>query len=361
VIPVRADLATISAFTCVLIQSTARLALGGDTQLGVAHIGGGYSFTEHDYLNEGVAFAESIGCRCIKVALALDTEKPSSRLYSPHSEWPAVDSLADLAATPYFRSVFARDFDTFILVAFRAGRPAGYWRKGLSDADEREEEACFADLTRYLLKSSAGTQKVFVIQNWEGDWAVRGNFDPNAEPTDLAVASMIRWLAARQRGIDRGRREADVDGPQVLHACEVNLVARAMERPTLSVITHILPHVDVDLVSYSAWDTKDDLPGFEKALEFIAARRRPPSTGRHGVFVGEFGYPEKGSTAERALARTLERLAAARRFGCPYAVYWQVYCNEPLVPAARRPEDYRGFWLVRPDGSRSPICDLFAR
>ena len=42
------------------------------TQLGVAHIGGRYSFSETDYLNEGAATARAIGARCIKVSLSLD-------------------------------------------------------------------------------------------------------------------------------------------------------------------------------------------------------------------------------------------------------------------------------------------------
>jgi hypothetical protein len=357
----RAEPANCRAVVLVLTLVAGWSAIATETQFGVAHIGGGYSFSEGDYLNEGAAFAESVGCRCIKVALALDTEKPSSSLYAPHSQWPPVDSLAKLADTPHFRDLFTRDFDTFILVAFRAGRPAAYWRTGLSRADEVEEEACFAELTRHLLTAHAGTRKVFVIQNWEGDWAVRGSFNPKTAPADLAVTAMIRWLAARQRGIERGRRGADPNGPRVLHACEVNLVAEAMKQSTPSVTTDVLPHVGLDLVSYSAWDTKDDLAGFEDALAFIASHQLPSADGGGGVYIGEFGFAETGTTPGMVLARTRERLEAARRFGCPYAVYWQVFCNEPVARGGHRPEDYRGFWLVRPDGSRSPVCDLFAR
>ena len=55
------------------------------TQLGVAHIGGLYSFSETDYLNEGAAAAHAIGARCIKVSLSLDTDNPSPKLYPFHS------------------------------------------------------------------------------------------------------------------------------------------------------------------------------------------------------------------------------------------------------------------------------------
>lgn len=55
------------------------------TQVGVAHIGGLYSFSKTDYLNEGAATAHAVGARCIKVSLSLDTENPSPKLYPFHS------------------------------------------------------------------------------------------------------------------------------------------------------------------------------------------------------------------------------------------------------------------------------------
>ena len=51
-------------------------------------------------------------------------------------------------------------------------------------------------------------------------------------------------------------------------------------------------------------------------------------------------------------------------WGAKYAVYWQLYCNEfadgvtTLSDPPRRKE-LRGFWLIRPDGSRPPVTDYF--
>jgi hypothetical protein len=61
------------------------------TQLGVAHIGGLYAFSKTDHLNEGAAAAFSIGARCIKVGLSLDTDKPSPKLYPFNSRSPVCD------------------------------------------------------------------------------------------------------------------------------------------------------------------------------------------------------------------------------------------------------------------------------
>jgi len=330
------------------------------TQLGVAHIGGLYSFSETDYLNEGAAAAHAIGARCIKVSLSLDTDNPSPKLYSFHSQWPAVATLDALADTPYYRALFAREFDTFILTAFRPGRSAGYWRESFSAEDEQAEEECFASLTRNLLRTYAQTRKTFIIQNWEGDWALRGSFDPATKPTPGATAAMIRWLAARQRGVSRARAEFVTGGARVFHACEVNLVRQAQVQGAPSVTADVLPNVPVDLASYSAWDTKNSPTQFAEALAFIAKHKRPTEPfGEHGVYVGEFGLPESEATPQVAFERTTALLAEAKRFGCPYAVYWQLYCNEPTAKPPMVNADYKGFWLVRPDGTRSLVCQLF--
>jgi hypothetical protein len=330
------------------------------TQLGLAHVGGLYSFSKTDYLNEGAAAAHEIGARCIKVSLSLDTDNPSPKVYSFHSQWPVVATLDALANTPYCSALFARAFDTFILTAFRPGRSASYWRESFSPDDERAEEDCFASLTLHLLRTYSQTRKTFIIQNWEGDWALRGSFNPATKPAPAATTAMIRWLAARQRGIARARADFTTGGARVFHACEVNLVRQAMDHAAPSVTTDVLPHLSVDLVSYSAWDTKDSPARFEEALAFIAKHKRPTEPfGAHGVYVGEFGLPESEATPQLVLERTTELLAAAQRFGCPYAVYWQLYCNEPTTKFPKLNADYKGFWLVRPDGTRSLVCRLF--
>jgi hypothetical protein len=332
------------------------------TELGVAHIGGLYALSEADYLNEGAATARALGARCLKVALTLDTDNPTSKLYPFHSRWPAVETLAALAETPYFRALFAREFDTFILTAFRPGRPAGYWREGFTAEDEQAEEESFAALTRSLLETYAGTHKTFVLQNWEGDWALRGAFDPHARPTPEATAAMIRWLAARQRGVARARAAFAGGGARVLHACEVNLVRQSMDEAAPGVTVDVLPNLDVDLASYSSWDTANDPAQFSRALAFIAEHKRATAPfGRHGVYVGEFGMPETGHAPEEVVKRVTGLLEAAQKFGCPWAVYWELYCNEPIHVPPVVNGDFKGFWLVRPDGTRSPVCGLFQR
>jgi hypothetical protein len=330
------------------------------TQLGVAHIGGLYSFTETDYLNEGAKAVLDLGAKCIKVNLSLEPDNLPSKIYSFHSKWPDVETLDRLASTPYYRNLFAKEFDTFILNTFRPGRSGGYWRTQFTPEDEKAEVECFASLTKHFFRTYAGSNKTFILQNWEGDWALRGNFDPKSEPTAEATDAMIRWLAARQRGVEQAREEFPDGTVRVFHACEVNLVSQALELGSPSVTTDVLPHVSLDLVSYSAWDTKNSPEQFAKALDFIASHKLITKPfGAHGVYVGEFGLPESEGTPELVLSRTAELLKIAQQKGCPYAVYWQIYCNEPIKVPATTSADYKGFWLIRPDGTRSPVCDLF--
>jgi len=42
---------------------------------------------------------------------------------------------------------------------------------------------------------------------------------------------------------------------------------------------------------------------------------------------------------------------------CPYIIYWQVYCNEfnntNATPPVTLNSDVRGFWLIKPDSTKS--------
>jgi hypothetical protein len=63
--------------------------------------------------------------------------------------------------------------------------------------------------------SYAGSGKTFVLQNWEGDWGIRPTTDPKLVPTPTAINGMIRWLNARQDGVERARRDVPAPGVQV--------------------------------------------------------------------------------------------------------------------------------------------------
>ncbi len=237
----------------------------------------------------------------------------------------------------------------------------------MSASDETEESDRFYEFARYLLTTYRGTGKTFVIQNWESDWVLtppqRATIPVPSCPMDPAQADrMIAWFNARQDGIERARREIGTDGVQVVHAAEVNLIARAMEGEE-RVTNRVIPHTRCDLYSYSAWDTLNDPARLRDALSFL--RDSAPASalfGRDHVYVGEYGAAENGVGGPEEQLRIIRNATeAALDWGARYVVYWQLICDGLRHPVEGRPtnEDVSGWWLIRPDGSRPPVWDYF--
>lgn len=343
-------------------------------RLGCTHVSGTYSLTEKDYLNEGADRIAELGMRTLKIYL----NDPRGR-YPFHSDWPKqFKSLVEMARHPYYRAVFVKPFRTYILTTFSLTSKDAMqrWRDGFTDEEYAEELRQFEEIATHFLRQYKGTGKTFVLQNWEGDWALRGNFDrkPEADPTEEAAHNMIRWLQARQEGVERARKRAGRTDVKVYHACEVNLVAVAMEGRR-TVTNDVLPHVNCDLVSYSAYDTiglaADDpakgADALRTALDHIASKTPDAKPfGDKNIYIGEFGWPQVVSeqdphaTPEKNLSVVRATVETALEWGCPYIVYWQIYDNESRVGKDRPTNDQvRGFYLIRPDGTKAPAWDYF--
>ena len=326
--------------------------------VGCTHVGGKYNFTDHDFLNEGADKLLELGTRVIKLWF---TPNPSGA-YPFNSDWPKIDNLTDLAKSPYFRKVFSKPFNTYILETFRPGQGWHYFTQGLTPKEAEEERKQFYELTKYLLTKYKGTGKTFILQNWEGDWVLT-NPQFTKEPDPVTIKGMIDWLNARQDGVEQARKEVGMKGVTVAHAAEVNLMRRAMEGKA-AVANDVLPKTHCDLYSYSAWDTQRDPKEFREALDYLA-KKAPDSKlfGSKNVYVGEFGAPENNlGSAEKQLEITRTAVKTALDWGAKYVVYWELYCNEPSREYEGRPKnaDCRGFWLIRPDGTKSLVWDYFA-
>ncbi len=325
--------------------------------VGVSHVAGKYNFTDEDYLNEGADQLHEMGCRVIKVWFTA-----LKKSYPFNSTWPKVGTLSEMAKLPYFTRFFDKPFSTFILEAYAPSRPDHYYLEGMSTEQIARERAEFAELTTHLLDTYKDSGKTFVIQNWEGDWSLRGGA-PGHDPSPTAVKGMIDWFNARQDGVADARQKAGERGMQVLHAAEVNHIARAMKGEGVTVTNDILPHTHCDLYSYSAYDVPTHEPEkFREALDYLASKA---PGGKAKVYVGEYGAPENvvGGPDEQD-KRIRIATETAMQWGAKFVVYWELYCNEfkekaTTKNARPRNEDMRGFWLIRPDGSRPPVTDYF--
>ncbi|UCD27458.1 MAG: hypothetical protein JSV03_10065 [Planctomycetota bacterium] len=342
-------------------------------RLGCTHCQGSYNFTDKDYLNEGADEILATGMRVIKIWL----NKPRGN-YPFNSDYPDYEDLVDIVRDPNFRKLFAKPFSTFILTAYSFPEAQDHFRFGVDEERYSGEVQQFYKLTKYLLTAYRGTGKTFVLQHWEGDWAIRPAEDrqPPKDPTPTAIEGMIRWLNGRQEGVDKARKEVGDSDVNVYHACEVNLVEIAMEGKK-SVTNDVVPYTHCDLYSYSAYDTINYArwdPGllkapklFRRALDYLASKA-PDSKdfGDKNIYIGEFGQPsvrsERDWTANEQNSLRVIRMTVEESldWGCPYIVYWQVYDNERRV-YHRRPgnDEVRGFYLIKPDGTRAPAWYYF--
>ncbi|HEX7182028.1 MAG TPA: hypothetical protein VF756_09310 [Thermoanaerobaculia bacterium] len=320
--------------------------------LGAAHAAGKYNFTDRDFLNEGADALLEMGTRVIKVWF----DPNSTPLYPFNSDWgPVPETLAELAQKPYYQDLFAKPFTTYILVVVRRDVIANFI-DGMTREEIGEERQQMYDLARYLLATYGGTGKTFVLQNWEGDHLLRRGLAPEDEPDPVRVRGMIDWWNARQRGVTQARRDVRARGVTVAHAAEVNLLRAAMQG-RVTATNSVVPFTQADLYSYSSWDIGYDRALLTQALDYLAAKA-PDSQlyGRRNLYLGELGIAKDQVGDGRQKARVIRGLMeAALGWGARYAIYWQLYCNEPLREYEGRPtnDDMRGFWLIRPDGSRT--------
>lgn len=333
--------------------------------LGVTHVAGKYHLTDNDFLNEGAEQILALGSRVIKVWF--DNLQGS---YPFNSQWPDADSLVEIAKSPYFRSLFDKPFSTYIMMCFSRGRSDAYFRNGMTEQQKLDEQRQFYELAKHLLTMYKGTGKTFVLQHWEGDWLIRGNYDRDVDPTPTAIRGMTAWLNARQAGVNQARKEVGQHGVRVYHAAEVNRVVSSMETGRPGLVNKVLPHTKLDLVSYSAWDSVvdhyDNPQVLRDALDFIAANMPDsPDFGDRNVYIGEFGMPENQYSGEQIRKAISSAVQTGLDWGCPYIVYWQLYCNELRDPKTKPPvqsnDAVRGFWLIRPDGSKAWTWDYFHR
>jgi len=331
--------------------------------IGITHVDGKYCLTSEDFLNEGADQILALGPRVIKVWFNNPHQK-----YPFNSKWPKINNMVEMAKSPYFMELFDKPMTAYILMCFSMGRGDVYWRKGVTEEQKLDEKRQFYELTKHLLTTYTGTRKTFILQHWEGDWLIRGNYNRNVDPTPQAISGMIDWLNARQAGVNQARQEVGTNEVFVYHAAEVNRVVDSMKNGKPNMVNTVLPHTKLDLVSYSAWDATidypDDLQVFGEALDFIAKNMPDsPYFGNRNVYIGEFGMPENKFPAEQIQKMIPNVITTALDWGCPYIIYWQLYCNElqdsKELPPVHSNNAVRGFWLIRPDGSKAWTWNYF--
>jgi hypothetical protein len=269
-------------------------------RFGAAHVAGKYFLTKKPFLIEGAERLIELGTRLGK--FWFDCERPE-RSYPFHSEWPRCRSLLELAKTDYFEQVFLNPFETIVL---EASSPVDHvWDKPDQPAEFYAAiEHEYHEVALHYLRKFRDRSLTIVLQNWEGDWLLRGSdkkWTPPPAGWKRRCEAMQRWLAARQAGVAKARAEAGASKCIVAHAAEVNRVADGFKGiPTMT--RNVLPGVEVDLVSYSAYDGMNAGP-----VEFLEMPRGNPRARAHGKAV------RPGRAGHRGVRDSGERFAEGHR------------------------------------------------
>jgi hypothetical protein len=295
--------------------------------------------------------------------------------YRFNSDWDLSRDMTfkELAQHPYYEEVFGMPFKVFAL-----NINEGYAHASTDDQTEtlNRIENEFYELTKYLLTEYETRDITFIFQMWEGDWTLRlGSggtirWKENGVPEDapVRVKNFIDWVIARQKGVDRARSETRKSKCKVYHAIEVNRVFDGLEGiPTLT--TDVLPKVQIDMVSWSSYDgfSPDGLLMY-RGIDIIRQHLNPTPymSGEKVVFIGEIGRPENVNDETRESIREFWDVMMGVYFAqnIPYIIHWELFCNEPKVgPKSqdrnKSTDELRGFWLIRPDGSKGWAQEYF--
>jgi len=177
---------------------------------------------------------------------------------------------------------------------------------------------------------------------------------------------MIELLNTRQKAVDDAKRDTKHKNVQVYHYTEANLVGKELQ----SVTNDVVPHVNVDYVSYSCYDSlgwggktwlktgKEQRDHLKKSLDYIESKLKPKK-GIQGkrVFIGEFAFRRnllKSPFLNDPYSRNV--FQAAIEWGCPFVLYWEMYNNE-----VNEDGTHRGYWLIDNNGIKTQLYHTYKR
>jgi hypothetical protein len=322
--------------------------------IGATHAGGLYNFTSKPFIYEGAeTLLNDLGTRAIKLWLTFQY----AQSYAFNSNWSSINNLTELAKTDYYKNVFGMPFKTIALEIQELCLPDIKSGMSLSQA---EKDAIFKEdyeLAKYLLQTYKGKNKIFILQNWEGD-----NF-LGRDASTTTVQNMVDVINIRQDAVDKAKKDIGTDGCYVFHAAEVNKISSDWSGTKL--VDGALLKTHCDLYSYSNWETSSSSQQLTDNLNYLAKQTPDSKTfGSKNIILGEFGAAENVWGGDNIqLVITQAQAETALNWGVQYLFYWELYCNETndTWNQTGRPknDDLEGLWLIRPDGTKSLVWDYF--
>ena len=262
-------------------------------------------------------------------------------------------TLAKILALPRYRKILENtQFRTIWLTAY----PVFNYGQGPDEIDLRrrvpereweEEHRQLREMVEWLYRNFGDRDKVILISNNEADEKLREVLNATGEP-ELAVGNVARDLQTRFRAVTEVRDKFASARLKVFSGVEISLWKSKLGRTAtgefvkqsigLNALEAVLPQVNCDFVSFSAWETmasKDVHTALTEALADIRRRTRQRVTvagraffGQYHVLLGEFGFAREWKLPNAAVAAGLASvLSLLDSEQVRYAVYWQLYDN----------------------------------
>ena len=321
-----------------------------------------YKFSTEPSLIETARAILSMGSNILKCGLSQFTCSVEYCGIEPQCELKPIE----IASHPCYQKVFLLPFEHYFLWVYSSDQKGNAWHSCSNDELARHKRDIY-ELVCYLLRQYSGTGKRFYVGNWEGDWMLMGiPFSVDRDPAPSSVKNMIAWLIARHEAVEQARKDTSHVDVCVYDYVEVNLVCKAM-RGGVTMVNDVVPYIPTDFISYSCYDSLEwffdkKIPmdqrlsnmngSLKNALSYIESRAC--FTGKNKrVFIGEYGFPKSackdGNEQDQGVRAVIK---TALEWGCPFALYWQMYCN--TVGTERANDVGEGFWLIDRDGNREP-------
>jgi hypothetical protein len=320
-----------------------------------------YQFTDDPGLLELAKAIEALGADTLKMSLS---DRYTERYQIDPN--PEVDSILDLLTKePVYKEVLDMPFRNILFWIYPFAETFTAFKTGEIPADEAE--AVYKEIyeaTAYLLKTYSGSGKSFFIGNWEGDWHLTGIFDYELDASEKAIEGAIKWFNLREKAVADARRETPHKDVEVYFYVELNFLKKAMQEDRPAIVNRVLPHIKTDFVSWSSYDISNragELGGeagrkmVHEALDYIEAHLPPSDIPGKRVWIGEYGYKQEWVKDPEIQAKyTAEMMRWSLEWGCPFVLYWQIYCNEFREDLGT----HRGFWLINDKGEKLPAWHL---
>jgi len=333
-------------------------------------IGSKYKFTNETMLVETAKEIKNMGSNLLK--FSMHPRYCTENYGLPKKD--AITSLTKLAQIePSMKKVLDMDFKYYHIWAYGFSQytpePEGEKDdtsqiKFIDGFDKKHEDALYDemyDFATYLLNTYNNTGKVFYLGNWEGDWHLRSDYERDKPVNPKTLKGMIKWAKVRQKAIDDAKKDTQHNNVELYHYIEVNLVKIALENPEHKVVTNsVLPKVNPDYVSYSAYDATNPYKTeaklnekLKESLNFLESQLSPKPDLPEGkrVWIGEYGNPSAKYGDASQNQRSIWTIKAGLEWGSPYILYWEMYNNE-IKP---KTGEQVGYWLITDEGVKQPI------